>query len=60
MNKTTEEIINSINVLVKFNENMAHIMAKFPEIENDIDLLKSYVSYEIKKTLRDIIHIERL
>lgn len=52
--------MNSINVLVKFNENMAHIMAKFPEIENDIDLLKSYVSYEIKKTLRDIIHIERL
>jgi len=60
VNKTTEEIMNSINVLVKFNDNMGHILDRFPEVENDIDLLRSYVSYEIKKILRDIIHIERL
>lgn len=60
MNKITQEVIDSINVLVKFHDNMPSLLNNFPEAEEDIQLLESYVSYEIKKTLKDIIHIERL
>lgn len=60
MNKMTQEVMDSINVLIQFNDNVPHLLKKFPEATEDIEILKSYVSYEIKKTLKDIIHIERL
>ncbi len=60
MNKITQEVMASINVLIEFHDNMPHLLKKFPETKEDLDLLKSYVDYEIKKTLKDIIHIERL
>jgi hypothetical protein len=60
MNKTTQEVMGSINVLIEFYNNMPQLLKKFPESIEDITLLDSYISYEIKKTLKDIIHIERL
>jgi len=60
MNKTTQEVMNSINVLVKFYDNIPTLLKNFPDAMEDIGLLESYVDYEIKKTLKDIIHIERL
>ncbi len=60
MNKTTQEVMDSINILIKFYNNMPQLIKNFPESTEDIELLDSYVSYEIKKTLKDIIHIERL
>lgn len=60
MNKITQDLMNAVNTLVKFQDNMPHIHKKFPDTNDDIDLLKSYVDYEIKKALKDIIHIERL
>jgi len=60
MNKTTQEVMDSINVLMKFYDNIPSLLDNFPEVEDDIQLLESYINYEIKKTLKDIIHIERL
>jgi hypothetical protein len=60
MNKMTQEVMESINVLIQFSDNMPYLLKKFPESTEDIEILKSYVAYEIKKTLKDIIHIERL
>jgi len=60
MNKTTQEVMDSVNVLIEFNDNIPLLLKKFPEVTEDIQLLQSYVTYEIKKTLKDIIHIERL
>jgi hypothetical protein len=60
MNKTTQEVMDSVNVLIKFYNNMPQLLDHFPEDKEDIELLESYVNYEIKKTLKDIIHIERL
>jgi hypothetical protein len=60
MNKTTQDVMDSVNVLIEFNDNIPHLLQKFPESQDDIELLASYVTYEIKKTLKDIIHIERL
>jgi len=60
VNKTTQEVMHSVNILIEFNDNLSYVLNQFPGIEDDIELLKSYVSYEIKKTLKDIIHIERL
>jgi hypothetical protein len=60
MNKTTQEVMDSVNVLIKFFDNMPILLDNFPESEQDLQLLESYVEYEIKKTLKDIIHIERL
>jgi hypothetical protein len=60
MNKTTQEVIDSVNTLVEFSRNIPHLLSHFPESEDDIEILKSYVTYEVKKTLKDIIHIERL
>ncbi len=60
MNKTTQEVMDSVNILIEFNDNIPHLLKKFPDAKEDIELLKSFVDYEIKKTLKDIIHIERL
>lgn len=60
MNKTTQEVMESINVLVEFRHNIDHLLSAFPESSHDIEIIESYISYEIKKTLKDIIHIERL
>lgn len=60
MNKTTQDVMNSVNNLIEFYNNIPHMIKNFPEAKEDIELLTSYVNYEIKKTLKDIIHIERL
>jgi hypothetical protein len=60
MNKTTQETMDSINVLVQFYDNIPSLLNNLPDAEDDIALIESYVEYEIKKTLKDIIHIERL
>ena len=60
MNKITQDVMDSINVLIRFHDNMPSLLDNFPEAEEDLQLLESYVNYEIKKTLKDIIHIERL
>ncbi len=60
MNKTTQEVMSSINILIEFYNNMPHLIKNFPESIEDIEVLDSYINYEIKKTLKDIIHIERL
>jgi hypothetical protein len=60
MNKTTQEVMDSVNILIEFNNNIPNLLTMFAESEDDIHVLKSYVNYEIKKTLKDIIHIERL
>lgn len=60
MNKTTQELMVSLNVLTNFMDNASSMMKKFSESKEDIELLKSFVEYEIKKTIKDIIHLERL
>jgi hypothetical protein len=60
MDKTTQEMMNSINVLMKFNDNMPCLLDQYPECKKDVDLIMSYTDYEIRKILKDIIHIERL
>jgi len=60
MNKTTQEMMHSINVLIELNSNIPYLVNNFSESAEDIDTIHSYISYEIKKTLKDIIHIERL
>lgn len=60
MDKTTQEMMNLVNILVKFNDNLPDLVELFPESELDIDLLMPYVDYEIKKMLKDIIHNEKL
>jgi hypothetical protein len=60
MDKTTQEMINSVNILMAFNDNLPALLEMFPDIDPDIDLISPYIDYEIKKTLKDIIHIERL
>lgn len=60
MNKTTQELMNAANTLLIFHDNIPNILQKFPESDEDLEILKSYITYEIKKTLKDIIHIERL
>ena len=60
MDRTTREMIDLINSLIKFNDNLTDLLDQFPESEADIDILMPYVDYEIKKTLKDIITIERL
>jgi len=60
MNKTTQELMVSLNVLNGFMDNVPSMMKKFSESKEDIELLKSFVEYEIKKTVKDIIHLERL
>lgn len=60
MNKITQDVMDSVNVLVDFHNNIPQLLKKFPESKEDISLLDAYVNYEIKKTLQDIIHIERL
>jgi hypothetical protein len=60
MNKITQDVMDSVNALITFNDNIPELLKKFPESTEDIETLKSYVVYEIKKTLKDLIHIERL
>lgn len=60
MDKTTQELMNLVNILMTFNDNLRPLLEQFPESEMDIDLLTPFIDYEIKKTLKDIIHIERL
>ncbi len=60
MNKITQEIMDSVNILIEFHNNMPQLLKAFPDSKEDIALLDSYVNYEIKKTLKDIIHMERL
>ncbi len=60
MDKATHELINLINILIKFNDNVPNLIDQFPDSEIDIDLIIPYIDYEIKKTLKDIIHIEKL
>jgi hypothetical protein len=60
MNKTTQEVMDSVNVLIQFYDNIPSLLNNFPDTEDDINLIEAYVAYEIKKTLKDIIHIERL
>ena len=52
--------MDSLNILITFHDNIPHLLHKLPETREDLEILKSYVDYEIKKTLKDIIHIERL
>lgn len=60
MNKTTQSVMDSINSMTEFYNNIPLLLKNFPDAKDDIDLLAGYISYEIKKTLKDIIHIERL
>ena len=60
MDKTTMDMMHSVNTLMKFNDNLPDLVGLFPESEKDVDLLMPYVDYEIKKILKDIIHIEKL
>jgi hypothetical protein len=60
MDRTTREMIDLVNSLIKFNDNLPDLLDQFPESEEDIDVLMPYVDYEIKKALKDIITIERL
>ena len=60
MDRTTQEMINRINSLITFNDNLLSLCEQYPESESDVDTLMPYVDHEIKKTLKDIIHIERL
>lgn len=60
MNRTTQELMDAVNTLVEFRENMIKIPKNISETKDDIDVLKAYVEYEIKKALKDILHIERL
>lgn len=60
MNRNTQDSLNSINILVEFYKNIGYLDDNFIEIGHDIDLLNSYVEYEIKKTLKDVIHTEKL
>lgn len=58
MNKTTQELMNAANTLVQFQNNFPYIRCE--DTKEDIDLLQSYLNYELKKILKDIIHVERL
>ena len=60
MNKNTHETLNALNSLIELYKNIPYLDENFIEIDHDIDLLNSYIEYEIKKTLKDIIQIERL
>jgi hypothetical protein len=60
MDRTTQEMIDLVNILLKFNDNLPCLFELYPESEMDINVIIPYVDYEIKKTLKDIIHIERL
>ena len=60
MDRTTQEMMNCVNILIKFIDNLPELAEQFPESENDIDILMPYVDYEIKKILKDIIHNEKL
>lgn len=60
MNRMTQEMIHTINILTDFNDNIPVLSQMFPEIEADMDLVSPYVDYEIKKILKDIIHNEKL
>ena len=53
-------MIDLINTLVKFNDNIPCLFEQYPESEIDLNVIIPYVDYEIKKTLKDIIHKERL
>lgn len=60
MNRTTQEMMNLINTLMTLNDNLPVIEQQFPDSAKDVDLMMTYVDYEIKKSLKDIIHNERL
>lgn len=60
MDKMTQHMIDLINTLVKFNDNIPCLFEQYPESEIDLNVIIPYVDYEIKKTLKDIIHKERL
>lgn len=60
MNKITHEIMDLVNILIEFHNNIPQLLKTFPDSKEDISLLDSYVNYKIKKTLKDIIHMERL
>lgn len=60
MNRMTQELMDSVNTLIEFNDNILSLSKKFPESKADLELLKSYAEYEIKKTLKDIVHLEKL
>jgi molybdopterin-guanine dinucleotide biosynthesis protein len=56
----THEMIGALNDLMQFNDNIPVILELYPETDSDIVLIESYVNYEIKKILKDIIHSEKL
>jgi hypothetical protein len=60
MDNRTKEMMDSFNTLMQFVDNLRPLSEMFPESDNDIMLLEPYIAYEIKKTLKDIIHIEKL
>lgn len=60
MNRMTHEMIGALNDLMQFNDNIPVILELYPETDSDIVLIESYVNYEIKKILKDIIHSEKL
>ena len=60
MNKTTQEIMESLNTLIEFRQNIDYLLTHFPDAGEDVETIDTYVTYEIKKTLKDLIHIERL
>lgn len=60
MNKMTQEVMDSVNTLVKFRGSIPNLLTMFPETKNDLEIIKPYIDYEIQKILKDIIHIERL
>jgi len=60
MNRITQEMMDALNTLIQFNDNIPVVLELFPETESDIVLIESYLNYEIKKILKDIIHSEKL
>ncbi len=60
MNKNTHEFIQIVNSLIEFYNNVPYMLDVFNDAHDDIDLVKEYVEYEIKKTLKDLVHLERL
>lgn len=60
MDKSTQDMITLVNTLIKFNDNIPCILEFMPDSKWDVELLMPYIDYEIKKTLKDIIHNEKL
>lgn len=60
MNRNTQELIIGLNALLDIELKLTERSKKSSAIKEDIVSLKAYIEYEINKTIKDIIHIERL